>query len=64
MDKRLNFTPKKEAKKLAANIALIDIKVDELLEFNEFGTEHLLLEDIEGIFLNCRNWCQKYLFMP
>ena len=49
VDERLNLTPKKEAEKLAANVALIDINVDELLEFNEFDTEHLLWEEIKGL---------------
>lgn len=43
----MNLTPKKEAEKLAAE--LIDINVDELLEFNEFDTEHLLWEEIKGL---------------
>lgn len=34
---------------MAANVALIDINVDELLEFNEFDTEHLLWEEIKGL---------------
>lgn len=49
VDERLNLTPKKEAEKLAANVALIDINVDELLEFSEFDTEHLLWEEIKGL---------------
>lgn len=49
VDERLNLTPKKEAEKLTANDALIDIDVDELLEFNEFDAEHLLWEEIKGL---------------
>jgi hypothetical protein len=39
---RLNLTPKGQAINVAAN-------VDELLEFNEFDTEHLLWEEIKGL---------------
>lgn len=49
VDERLNSTPKGQATKVAANIAVIDAGVDELLEFNEFDTEHLLWEEIKGL---------------
>lgn len=46
---RLNIVPKKQAENVAANIAVIDAEVDELLEFNEFDTEHLLWEEIKSL---------------
>lgn len=46
---RLNTVPKKQAENVSANIALIDTEVDELLEFNEFDTEHLLWEEIKSL---------------
>jgi len=49
VDERLNTTPKKQAANVAANVALIDLNFDELLEFNEFDTEHLLWEEIKGL---------------
>lgn len=49
VDERLNTTPKKQAANVAANVALIDSSFDELLEFNEFDTEHLLWEEIKGL---------------
>ena len=49
VDERLNTTPKKQAANVAANVALIDSNFDELLEFNEFDTEHLLWEEIKGL---------------
>lgn len=49
VDERLNLTPKKQAAKVAAKVAAIDANFDELLEFNEFDTEHLLWEEIKGL---------------
>ena len=49
VDERLNTTPKKQAANVAANVALIDSSFDELLEFNELDTEHLLWEEIKGL---------------
>ena len=49
VDEKLNLTPKKQVENLAANVAVIDLSVDELLEFNEFDTEHLLWEEIKGL---------------
>lgn len=49
VDERLNSTAKKQASNVAANVALIDANFDELLEFNEFDTEHLLWEEIKGL---------------
>jgi hypothetical protein len=49
VDEKLNLTPKKQAANVAANVALIDANFDELLEFNEFDTEHLLWEEIKGL---------------
>lgn len=49
VDERLNLTPKGQATNVAANVAVIDANVDELLEFNEFDTEHLLWEEIKGL---------------
>lgn len=49
VDERLNLTPKAQATNVAANVAVIDANVDELLEFNEFDTEHLLWEEIKGL---------------
>jgi hypothetical protein len=46
---RLNIVPKKQAENVGANIAVIDREVDELLEFNEFDTEHLLWEEIKSL---------------
>jgi hypothetical protein len=46
---RLSIVPKKQAENVAANIAVIDREVDELLEFNEFDTEHLLWEEIKSL---------------
>ena len=46
---RLNIVPKKQAENIGANIAVIDAEVDELLEFNEFDTEHLLWEEIKSL---------------
>ena len=43
------MTPKGQATNVAANVAFIDANVDELLEFNEFDTEHLLWEEIKGL---------------
>jgi hypothetical protein len=48
---RLNIVPKKQAENVAANIAVIDAEIDELLEFNEFDTEHLLWEEIKVWFI-------------
>ena len=49
VDERLNTTPRKQAANVAANVAIIDSNFDELLEFNEFDTEHLLWEEIKGL---------------
>lgn len=49
VDERLNATPKKQAANVAANVALIDANFDELLEFDDFDTEHLLWEEIKGL---------------
>lgn len=49
VDEKLNVAPKRQAETVAANVALIDLDVDELLEFNEFDTEHLLWEEIKGL---------------
>lgn len=49
VDERLDTTPKKQAANVTANVALIDANFDELLEFNEFDTEHLLWEEIKGL---------------
>lgn len=49
IDERLNLTPKGQVANVAANVAVIDANVDELLEFNEFDTEHLLWEEIKGL---------------
>ena len=49
VDERLNMTPRKQAQNVAANVALINSNFDELLEFNEFDTEHLLWEEIKGL---------------
>ena len=49
VDEKLNLTPKKQTENLAANVAVIDASVNELLEFNEFDTEHLLWEEIKGL---------------
>lgn len=49
VDQKLNTSPKRQAETVAANVALIDISIDELLEFNEFDTEHLLWEEIKGL---------------
>jgi len=49
VDERLNLTPKKQAHNVAANIAALDANIDELLEFNESDTEHLLWEEIKGL---------------
>jgi hypothetical protein len=34
---------------VASSIAVIDLYVDELLEFNEYDTEHLLWEEIKDL---------------
>lgn len=49
VDERLNLTPKGQATNVAANVAIIDAGIDEMLEFNEFDTEHLLWEEIKGL---------------
>ena len=49
VNERLNITPKRQAAGVAASVAAIDLQVDELLEFNEFDTEHLLWEEIKGL---------------
>jgi hypothetical protein len=49
VDERLNLTPKKQAENLAATVATLDANIDELLEFNESDTEHLLWEEIKGL---------------
>lgn len=49
VDERLNLTPKGQATNVAANVALIDAGIDEMLELNEFDTEHLLWEEIKGL---------------
>ena len=49
VDERLNLTPKKQAQNVAANVAVLDANIDELLEFNESDTEHLLWEEIKGL---------------
>ena len=49
VNERLNITPKRQAAGVAASVAVIDLHVDELLEFNEFDTEHLLWEEIKGL---------------
>lgn len=49
VNERLNLTPKGQVEHLAANIAVIEKNVDDLLEFNEFDTEHLLWEEIKGL---------------
>lgn len=49
VDERLSTTPKKQAHNVAANVAVLDASIDELLEFNESDTEHLLWEEIKGL---------------
>lgn len=49
VDERLKTTPKGQARNVAANVALLDVSVDELLEFDESDTEHLLWEEIKGL---------------
>lgn len=49
VDERLKITPKSQARNVTANVALLDASVDELLEFNESDTEHLLWEEIKGL---------------
>ena len=49
VDERLKITPKGQARNVAANVALLDADVDELLEFDESDTEHLLWEEIKGL---------------
>ena len=49
VDERLKMTPKGQARNVAANVALLDADVDELLEFDESDTEHLLWEEIKGL---------------
>lgn len=49
VDERLNLTPKGQATNVAVNVAIIDANIDQLLEFNEFDTEHLLWEEIKGL---------------
>ena len=49
VDERLNTTPKKQAHNVAASVAVLDANIDELLEFNESDTEHLLWEEIKGL---------------
>jgi hypothetical protein len=49
VDVRLNTTSKKQAHNVAANVAALDANTDELLEFNESDTEHLLWEEIKGL---------------
>lgn len=49
VDERLKTTPKGQARNVAANVALLDASVDELLEFDESDTEHLLWEEIKGL---------------
>lgn len=45
----LNLTPEALATNVAANVAVIYANADELLEFNEFDTKHLLWEEIKGL---------------
>lgn len=49
VDERLNTTPKGQARSVAANVAVLDASVDELLKFDESDTEHLLWEEIKGL---------------
>lgn len=49
VNQRLNISPKRQAAGVAATVAAIDLNVDELLEFNEFDTEHLLWEEIKSL---------------
>lgn len=49
VDERLKTTPKGQARNVGANVALLDASVDELLEFDESDTEHLLWEEIKGL---------------
>ena len=49
VDERLKITPKGQARNVGANVALLDAGVDELLEFDESDTEHLLWEEIKGL---------------
>jgi len=49
VEERLKTTPKSQAHNVAANVALLDLNVDELLEFDESDTDHLLWEEIKGL---------------
>ena len=45
----INGSPKGEAAKVAQDIARMDVAVDELLELDEFDTEHLFWEEIKSL---------------
>lgn len=49
VDEKINFTPKAQAVAITAQISNLNQKFDELLEFDEFDTEHLLWEEIKSL---------------
>lgn len=49
VSEKLSSTPKVEAAKVTSQIILLEDRHDELLEFSEFDTEHLLWEEIKAL---------------
>lgn len=46
---KLSLTPKVEAAKVTSQVIVMEDRHDELLEFSEFDTEHLLWEEIKAL---------------
>lgn len=49
VDEKLSSTPKVEAAKVTSQVIVLEDRFDELLEFSEFDTEHLLWEEIKAL---------------
>lgn len=49
VSEKLSSTPKIEAAKVTSQVIVMEDRYDELLEFSEFDTEHLLWEEIKAL---------------
>ena len=54
VDEKINFTPKAQAVAITSEISNLNQKFDQLLEFDEFDTEHLLWEEIKALVFLAR----------
>lgn len=55
VSEKLSSTPKVEAAKVTSQVISLEDRHDELLEFSEFNTEHLLWEEIKALVYLARD---------